>query len=164
MLTKEQLHELFDYRDGELYWKVRPSPRSRKRVGDRAGCDFGDGRRIVGIRNKQYLVHRVIFMMHHGWVADEIDHKIDISNIKDNRIENLRAATHGQNSHNAKLPKNNTSGIKGVSWSNTSKKWYVQVVCSKVHVVKRYFDDIELAELVAIEARNKFHGEFARHN
>ena len=26
------------------------------------------------------------------------------------------------------------------------------------------FDDIELAEFVAIEARNKYHGKFARHS
>ena len=163
MLTKEYVRELFEYKDGDLYWKVRPSPRSRRRVGDKAGCPFSNGRRIVGIDNRQYLIHRVIFLWHHGWVPTRVDHIIDVAAIKDNRVENLRPATAAENTWNAKLCKRNTSGHKGVSWHLKAKKWYVQVSASNASVYRGLFEDIELAELFAIEARDKYHKEFARH-
>jgi hypothetical protein len=40
------------------------------------------------------------------------------------------------------------------------------MVCVRVNKKEKYFgiyDDIELAELVATEVRNKYHKEFARH-
>ena len=61
------------------------------------------------------------------------------------------------------MPKTNTSGIKSVSWDKNRNKWHVQVISEKKVVFQKRFDDIELAEFVAIEARNKYHGKFARH-
>ena len=105
--------------------------------------------------------HRVIFFEHHGWWPDEIDH-ID-GDRYNNAIENLRAVTHTENTRNAKLRKDSTTKIKGVSWHQASNKWRVQVRANKIHVCDKYIDDLELAELVAIEAREKYHGKFARH-
>lgn len=159
MLTKEQLHELFDYRDGELYWKVRTS--NRITIGDKAGCICPDGYKNARVNGVLYGVHRLIFLMHNGWMPVEIDH-LDL-NKANNAIENLRALTRSQNNYNVGIKSNNTSGIKGVSWLKSRNKWLVQVTHTKGKFVV-YIKDLDLAELVAIEARNKFHGEFARHN
>jgi hypothetical protein len=52
--------------------------------------------------------------------------------------------------------------MKNVYFDKGCKKWIVQITVGQKRKVMGYFEDIELAELVAIEARNKFHGIFAR--
>ncbi len=80
----------------------------------------------------------------------------------DNRIENLRLATASQNMMNRKKFKNNRSGVTGVSWHKKSERWFVYIDANKKRKNIGYFDDFELAELVAIEARDLYHGKFAR--
>lgn len=160
-ITKELLHELFEYKEGELYWKVYTS--SKTKPGDKAGCKNSHGYIQISIKKKLYQAHRIIFFMHNGYFPKYVDH-ID-GNRLNNRIENLRKATNFENSWNSKIRKNNTSGIKGVNWNKSRKKWEVRLrfaVTGKNLYFGRYVDK-ELAELVAIEARNKYHGEFANH-
>jgi hypothetical protein len=57
--------------------------------------------------------------------------------------------------------KNNTSGYRGVSWHNKSKTWSVRVTLNKKTKHFGYFKDLELAGLVANEARQLFHGKYA---
>jgi hypothetical protein len=90
-----------------------------------------------------------------------IDH-IDC-NKSNNKIENLRVATKSQNQCNRAITLLNKSGVKNVSWSKDRKEWVVQIsVNGKKKFIGRY-KDLELADLVAQEARDKFHGKFARH-
>jgi len=91
---------------------------------------------------------------------NEIDH-IN-GNRNDNRIANLRLVTSSQNSFNMRLSIRNTSGIKGVHWDDVRKKWEISIKAGAKRYRKR-FADKELAELVAIELRDKYHKEFARH-
>jgi hypothetical protein len=81
---------------------------------------------------------------------------------QDNRLENLREVTRSQNQLNKSLAKNNTSGTKGVSWHKKSKSWTVRLSVDKQSKNIGYFKDLELAELVAIEARNKYHGNYTK--
>jgi hypothetical protein len=158
-LTKDYLHSLFEYRDGDLFWKVKPS--RPVKIGDKAGA-FGAGDYLqVGINNKQYKLHRIIFVMHHGYLPEYIDH-ID-TNRTNNRIENLRACNRQENSHNSKTPVSNTSGMKHVRWRKQRQKWEVKLRMNKKSIYFGSYHDLELAELVAIEARNKYHGDFANH-
>jgi len=158
-LTQEKLHELFEYRDGNLYWKYH---KYKKLIGKKAGFLYKDGYIGVGLNKKQYKVHRIIYELHYGNCPEFIDH---INGIKsDNRIQNLREATRSQNSYNQKLNKNNKSGIKNVYWNKNEKKWIVEISSKNKIVFHKLFNDLELAELVAIEARNKYHGKFAKHN
>jgi len=157
-LTQEELRNEFDYRDGNLYWKL---PRIGRAVGSIAGSRKLDGRYRIGFKQKDYLAHRLIFMWHHGYLPESIDH-IN-GDHSDNRIENLREALHWQNMANSKLRSNNTTGVKGVYWHKKNQNWRVRVQLHKRLVYQKSFDDLELAELVAIEAREKFHGSYARH-
>ena len=159
-LTQDLLHELFEYRDGVLYWKVAKS--RRVKVGDVAGC-LNDtvGYFYIQINKKRYLNHRIIFLMHHGYLPQCLDH-ID-GNAVNNRIENLRPATISENNRNSRIRKNNNSGVKGVSWDSKHKKWRVQVANKGRSKHIGYFNTIEKAAEVVKKAREELHGEFARH-
>ena len=158
ILTQELVQSLFEYKDGKLYWKVN---KGRVKIGDKTGSLHHSGYLFIQINSKTYLAHRVIFLYHHGFLPQYIDH-ID-GNKSNNKIENLREATRHQNSFNTKLYKTNTSGIKGVNWSKSAKKWEVRVQINNKRKCFGIYENNELAELVAIEARNKYHGNFARH-
>lgn len=159
-ITKDVLNFLFDYKNGELIWKFTLGSKGKK--GNPAGSIRLDGYKKVGISGKVYLIHRLIYMWHYGDSPEYVDH-IN-GNRLDNRIENLRAATKSQNCQNQKTPVNNTSGIKNVSWNKRKKKWCVALKANLKDIHIGYFDDIELADLVAQEARDKYHKEFASHS
>jgi len=157
-ITKEILNFLFDYKNGELYWNFSLSCKSPK--GTIAGSIKGDGYRRIGLNKKVYLAHRLIYMMFHGYMPEIVDH-ID-GNKLNNKIENLRSATKSQNCQNQKLPINNVSGYKNVRWNKTKAKWCVNLRLNYKDIHIGYYKDIELADLVAQEAREKYHGKFAR--
>jgi hypothetical protein len=167
--TQQRAKELFEYHsDGYLIRKVSGSGRSNK-AGDKVGHYAAKN---LGQRNARYIttkingehwcVHKLIFLWHHGYVPEQLDH-IN-RNTLDNRIENLRPATASQNASNRKLFSNSTSKAKGVSWVSYRNKWFVYVDINKTRKNIGYFDDFELAELVAIEAREKYHGAYANHS
>jgi hypothetical protein len=157
-MKKDQLNQLFTYINGSIYWKT---PRKRINVGDKAGTTLSTGYRSVLIDGKRQMEHRVIFMMHHGFLPKELDH-ID-GNSLNNKIENLREATRSSNMQNTKLLTKNKSKCKNVYWHKISKKWKVQLSANKQRMFCGSFNDLELADLVAQEARDKYHKEFARH-
>lgn len=159
MLPQVELHERFEYRDGELFYKISPLPKIK--VGSKAGTVNKDGYVKVTIDNKKYQAHRIIFMMQHGYLPKEIDH-INC-NPSDNRIENLREVTRNQNRYNVVGYKNNTSGVKGVIKNKRLNKWEVSINVNGKRKYFGIFKDFELAELVAMEARDKYHGNFANY-
>lgn len=155
-ISFEEIKSLFDYKDGQLIWKTG-------RVGTKgtaAGCVHkATGYIKVKIKNKGLMAHRLIFFLHHGFLPECVDH-ID-GNKSNNKIENFRAATKSQNSMNQKIRSTNTSSIKGLSWHRVNKKWKVSLCKEyKIYYFGTY-EDRELAELVAIEATEKLHGNFS---
>ena len=158
-MNKERLHELFEYRNGELFWKVTRS--NNTKAGAKAGSVNSKGYLTLRVDGKHQRVSRVVFMMHHGYLPEIIDH-IN-GNKLDNRIENLREATVQQNNMNAKTKVTNKSGVKGVSWHPLGNKWMVRIMINGKDKYFGMYEDLEFATLVAQEARNKLHGEFARH-
>jgi hypothetical protein len=158
MLIQETVKHLFDYKDGVLYWKE-----SRK-----GGCSKGDaasairGRYgVVGINGVYYSTHRVIFLYHHGYLPDRVDHRD--GNPFNNRIENLRECTHSENMRNRKINKNNKSGCKGVTWDKEESKWRVRLSLDGKRIHLGRFSSYEEAEAAANNARDFYHGEFARY-
>jgi hypothetical protein len=156
----DRFNEAFEYCDGKLFWKINTNP-SKKFIGKEAGCSSSGAYGVVNLDKKSYSIHKVIYCMHKGEMPIVVDH-IN-GDYKDHRIENLRAADHHTNNYNKGFQSNNKLGIKNVCWNAQNKKYWVQVRANGNNVVSKMFDDLELAELVAIEARDKFHGEFANH-
>ena len=158
MITQELAHQLFEYRGGALYWKLRAS--RGVYAGDKVGFVHPSGYRRFMYKRKGYAVHRIIWLMHYGNLPNEIDHKD--SNKLNNNIENLRVANN-KNQQNVKLRLDNTTGVKNVYWHKAEKKWTVIVSANKKPHYFGYFKDLELADLVATMAREKYHGAFANH-
>jgi hypothetical protein len=163
-LTVDLLNHLFEYdkETGNLIWKIKPSSRGHHvKAGDIAGTLKSHGYLCVGINYNSYRAHRLIFLMHKGYLPKTVDH---INGDKlDNRIENLRAATVGQNQHNRKTNANNTSGYKGVSWSKAQKKWTARITLERKIIHLGYFANVEEAAEVVRKAREELHGDFANH-
>ena len=158
-LSQDLLHELFKYRDGILYWKN--SVGNQVTAGSPLGTMRDNGYLQGRINNKFYRVHRLIFLYHHGFLPDLIDH-ID-GNRANNQIENLRRADSSQNAFNSKIPSNNTSGVKGVSWNKEKKKWKAECQHYKKRQLLGYFQTIEDAQIAVQSFRVTAHGEFANH-
>lgn len=159
IITQEFLQKMYEYRNGVLY-RIPQTKRCKSNL--IAGHQRKDGYSRVSINNKYYYVHRLIYMMFHGEMPIQIDH-ID-GNPSNNKIENLRKADNTKNSFNKNLYKSNTSGVKNVYWDKNCKKWAVLIQAFGKKKYLGLFKDLELAGLVAEEARNKYHKEYANHS
>jgi len=161
MITKEYLKLILDYNSdtGIFTWKFNKS--KRVKAGDSAGWLY-NGYRQIEINNKQYKAHRLAWLYVNGEMPTNLIDHID-GNRSNNKISNLREATYQTNSENYKTPKTNKSGVKNVSWYKNLNKWVVSISIKKIKKTIGYFDDLEFAELVAIETRNKYRQEFANH-
>lgn len=123
------LREMFEYHpDGYLVRrKDDKRGRGRRGKGERVGCiNKGSGYYQVGIGLERYQVHRVIYAMHHTIDDTKMIDHID-GDRGNNRIENLRQVNMTENLLNAKVAKNNTSGVTGVRWNKSQQRWLVSV-------------------------------------
>ena len=145
---------LLEYSNGELYWNENAPIKVR---GKRAGFVNAKGYSKIELNGKKYGAHQIVFAMHHGYIPHCIDHINGIKN--DNRIENLRSATKAQNGYN----RSSTRGCKNVTYRHDTKNWRVTLRLNNRVCSFGSYKDKELAELVACEARAKYHGEFANH-
>jgi hypothetical protein len=160
MITQELIDQCFEYRDGLLYWKGVSHPNKMRWIDKPAGSIHKTGYRHITWMGKIHKAHRLIFMLHHGYLPPEVDH-IN-GDRQDNRIENLRTANRSENQCNRPALASNTSGHPGVSWHKKSKAWCVRVMKNGKIVVQQYFKDLELAGLFAAEARSLYHGAYAK--
>lgn len=151
---------LFDYspNSGDLLWKNPPSNLSHLK-GSIAGC-LSDGYRKIDIYGMRLYAHRIVWLIFYGSEPDGFVDHIN-GNRSDNRISNLRIVTVTQNAWNSKMRRNNTSGVKGVSWHSPSGKWIARIrVCGKRKSIGS-FDNIEDAKVAINKARLELHGEFS---
>ena len=115
----------------------------------------------VAIDGVRYKTSRIIYAMHYGAFADDLQVDHINGDCRDNRAENLRLATASQNNMNTGLRRNNTSGVKGVSWCKLRSKWFAQIYVSGTNMRLGFFDDINDARRAREEAELRLHGEFS---
>lgn len=158
-ISQEVVKELFDYHeDGFLVWKKQISIRSP--IGKIVGPDsfYKQGYRKCRIDGKTYKQHSLIFLWHHGYLPETVDHKdTDRAN---NKIENLRAATQRQQCMNRSKLKDKILP-KGVY--QKGKK-----VCAIIRVHQKNiwlgtYKEVSDAHEAYKQAAIKHFGEFARY-
>jgi len=157
-LTQTQMHHLFEYKDGKLLWRVKTSRKTV--IGNEAGTlRKTDGYRQIMINRKPYRTHRLVYLYHHGYIPEIIDHiNQDAS---DNRVENLRPATRAENAYNCSFRPDNTSGVKGVTWDKAKNKWFARLYADRMCInLGRFMNFDDAAKAIKV-ARAVYHGEFA---
>lgn len=130
-----------------------------KRAMEHRWCKHGQGYAHGNVHGKDLLMHR--------WLVDapkgmDVDH----SNMDklDNRRSNLRVCTRSQNKANISLNVANTSGYKGVYWSNSNKGWMARIKRKQKTIYLGTFDDPADAGRAYDQAAKKYFGKFARLN
>ena len=86
------------------------------------------------------MLHRYIMDCPNDMVVDHMD-----GDTLNTRKYNLRVISHQQNCINRKINHNNTSGIKGVTWSKKDKKWMAYIHIDNKFKNLGYYDNIEEA-------------------
>ena len=168
---------IYDAGSGNLIWKPRPMAdfassmvgvlwnaqhvgtvaghRNRNRSGHPKAINV---RLPVGIRK----AHRIIYEMMVGPIPPGvlIDHKD--GNPWNNRLENLRLATHAQNLCNKSVRPDNKVGLKGVDLYRGRYRAQIKVNGKSIHL--GLFGTPELAHDAYCKASKEYHGEFSRTN
>ena len=159
-LTVDLLNELctYDKETGKLYWKAA---RQGVTVGKEIGTVDTNGYRVLTINGKMYKTHRIVFLMHKGYLPAILDH-IDGDGLN-NRLENLRPASYNQNQHNRKLNNNNKTGFKGVSYNVKEKAFKANINHQGRRIGLGGYSTPEEADKVVRAAREELHGNFANH-
>lgn len=138
------------------------APPGRAKVGAVAGGLRKSGYGQIFWEGTNYLIHRIVWELHYGPISPTtmIDH-IN-RNTHDNRIQNLRLASNGENRQNATIGKNNRTGVKGLSLHRNGTTW-----CGTIgYQGQRYVFNNKnraLVEQWLIDTRQKLHGQFSRH-
>lgn len=79
----------------------------------------------------------------------------------DNRKENLRSATDEENARNRNIRSDNTSGIVGVTWNHSRKKWIARISNNKERIYLGAFDNKSDAIVARLNAESMYYCEFA---
>jgi len=158
-ITQARLKESLFYSPvvGVFEWR-RPGRRVRR--GFLAGGVNGNGYIRVRVDGRSYPAHKLAWLYMTGeypsGVLDHIDG--DRSN---NAFNNLRLATCAQNSHNMRLHRTSTTGVKGVTM--VRGKYEASIRKNGVYAFRKTFETLEEAEEAIRVKREELHGEFANH-
>jgi hypothetical protein len=129
-ISIEKLRALLHYdpETGVLIWKARGSKWWDGRYAGRPALQSVNayGYHCGRIFNRHCFAHRAAWAIETGaWPEGDIDH-ID-GNKTNNAFTNLRDVTKSENQRNTRRPKNNTSGVIGVTWDRQAGKWKAQL-------------------------------------
>lgn len=152
-LDFQSANNLFYVVDGILFNKITRSSRALK------DCCVGNkntsGALQVKVKNKCYLVHRIIWLLTYGeFPKFDIDH---INGIRtDNKIENLRECKSFENAQNRIAHSNNREKLQGV-WLHKPGIWRAEIMIKGKKIYLGLHKTPELAHEAYLKAKEKFH-------
>jgi hypothetical protein len=155
MDLKSILH--YNHETGVFTWLVQKSKNTK--IGSIAGSPRSDGYIKIRINRKPIYAHRLAwFYVTGSWPNGCIDHAN--RDPSDNRLCNLREASHQENLQNTGKRPNKTSIYKGVSFNARDKNWLAQANISGVHKRIGTFATQELAYIAYCNFVKPLHKEF----
>jgi hypothetical protein len=163
-LSAERVREVLAYNPdtGDLIWRKRLGPMCN--LGGPAGCVKKDGYRKITIDGVICNASQLAWLHYHGTPAPGLlDHKNGIRS--DNRMSNLRPATHSENSRNVGVRANNSSGLKGAQkfYNRYNRaKFRSTITVDKKRIFLGLFMTAEEAHEAYCRAAREMHGEFFR--
>lgn len=113
----------------------------------------------ISVEGRNQYGHRLAWICVHGSVpaGARIDH--ENRNRADNRIDNLRCATHAQNLRNCNVRVDNTSGVKGVSWDSHRGLWVAYVGKRRLGRFAAFDDAVSARKSAAVSTFEDFANE-----
>lgn len=158
-ITYEDFAAAFEYNaeTGEVFRTGRSSKYSEFTETDATGTYESSGYLCINFLGRGYRLHRVAWMLYYKkWPNFNIDH-IN-GDRKDNRLCNLRDATHRINAQNLRTaPKRSTTGLLGVTLKKHNGKYAAQITIDGKKTHLGYFDRAEEAHQAYLEAKRKYH-------
>jgi hypothetical protein len=143
MNIEQEMFERLKYtpEDGKVWWVKHP--RRSTSNGTEAGNMMQNGYRKLKFSGKQYLTHRIAWLLQHKtWPIGDIDH-ID-GNPSNNKLDNLRDVSHSVNLQNRKsATRKNKTGFLGVV--KRKNKYAAHITKNGKQVYLGLFDTPELA-------------------
>ena len=125
-ITQDILKYLFSYDPDTGIVTRRVFVNSRAKVGDVVGYLDSSGYLRVRIGSKNYMLHRIIWMILYGYFPEhQVDH--ENKNKLDNSKNNLREVSPQCNMRNCPVYKRNKSGVTGVCWIRGGKVLQVSI-------------------------------------
>ena len=155
---QSDLMRVFGYepKTGEFLYRNKSYSGDANQV---AGYSHCEGYLSVAIGRKEYLVHRIIWLMQTGSWPDEVDHINH--NRQDNRWVNLRSVFPQDQQKNMRLRRNNRSGVQGVRVL-PSGKFCAYIMVNRVQLALGSYDLLDDA-IAARKAAEKQHGFHVNH-
>lgn len=149
-----QRHFRYDPDTGKLY---HVTSKGRCAAGQEVTAKDTHGYIRVQFQKQKILGHRLAWELYYNSPPPEfIDHINGV--VDDNRIENLRAATHNQNQHNRTKYRNNSTGVKGIS--KHSDGYMAHIKCNGKAYTK-WSKDLNVVRQWLDTKRMELHGNYA---
>lgn len=161
MIDIQYLKSILSYSEqtGQFTWLESRGTVSCGTIAGAVHTDKGRSYRIIKIDKRGYKAHILAwFYMNGVWPSRRLDHKDNDS--LNNRVSNLRFASHSQNMANRKLNKNNSCGFKGVIQKNGRFFAYINKDGQRQWLGGH--DTPEAASAARASKAQEIHGEFAR--
>ena len=154
--------------NGYANYEISSCGRVRNATTERMLKSSDHGYQVINLtkngKQKQHYVHRLVA----GAFIDNPEEKRCVDHIDGNRmnnhLENLRYATHSENSMNQRIQTNTSSRYKGVYLDKRRNKWMARINTISKNVFLGYFANEREAGAAYNRAAVDLHKEFARLN
>jgi len=158
----EELNSQINYNPntGLFTWKI--NKKGPIKAGMKAGTRHSKGYTTIRINGVDYLAHRLAWIIFYGSLEEneQIDH-INLDRT-DNKICNLRKATHSENCRNTKSRSHNLSGLKGAHLDKRNGKYRARISIEGKQKWIGYFKTPEEAHEAYKKKAEELYGEFFR--
>lgn len=157
MITREEIQNVLDYDEisGIFTWKYAARPNLS--VGSIAGYVNKNGYRVIMIKHKSYMAHRLAWLYKFGIFPKLFIDHIDGDRLN-NAISNLRDIDNKMNRQNQRKPmSNNRSGFLGVVFIKKINKFRANIQHNGIQYSLGCFSTAEDAHNAYLIAKRELH-------